>query len=73
MSPYKILINGIYVKRDLFEQPSESRRYLSLKLHALMGHRMGEAKHIGMKTQAVNRVITISILYVAAHGMPHIS
>ena len=44
----------------------------SLKLHWLACYRMIEAKHVGMKAESMKRVITIAVLDITAHRMPHI-
>ena len=58
--------------RLLFEQATEGCRYRRREVHTFARHGMGEAQHIGMQTEAVQRVVAIAIFDVAADRMTHI-
>lgn len=58
--------------RLLFEQTTEGCRYRRREVHAFARHGMGEAQHIGMQTEAMQRVVAIAIFDVAADWMAHV-
>lgn len=60
------------VRHTSLEEMPERCGYGSLKLHALASDRMPEAEHVGVQAQAVQWVVAIAILYVAANGMAHV-
>ena len=55
-----------------FKKMTECGWHWGLELHGLTRHRMIETQQPGMQAQSMQRVVTITILCVAADRMPHI-
>lgn len=64
--------NIIVLEGGLFEYLSESNGDGRLKFHALMRDGMVEAELVGMERKAVDGVVAIAVLDVAADRMSHV-
>lgn len=54
------------------KEPAEGHGDGCAELHRLVGHRMVEAKYVGMEAQASDRIIAIAVFDVATDRMPHV-
>ena len=54
------------------KEPAEGHGDGRAELHRLVGHRMVEAKHVGMETESSDRIIAIAVFDVATDRMPHV-